>query len=167
MKHFQSPSAYDEYFDRLRAHVGDERFEHIYARVFSFLLVAKEPIGLSHLGAWGVTHSDARIVLKDCSELVVSQNKPWQKETMYSLCNKESFSHFSNNKRWGKWNNNADRSIVNHILSQYGHDWSKADLLDPVQYYSAVHILAHCLNDVATHEKLLHDETQVNSCQSR
>src|SRR5262249_54055932 len=76
---------YPAFFDRLRALVGEDLFEKCYARVLALIAVAREPVGLSHLQAWGLERGRLVAVLDDLADLLRAQREPWDAETLYEL----------------------------------------------------------------------------------
>src|SRR5205085_470898 len=80
------PAAYyPAFFEHLRARVGNDLFEAHYARALALLAVAREPLGLTHLTAWGLERSRLVVMLDDLADLLRSRREPWDAETLYSL----------------------------------------------------------------------------------
>ena len=138
------PAAYyPSFFEHLRGRVGDELFESHYARALSLIAVAREPLGLAHLTAWGLERGRLVVVLDDLADLLRSRREPWDAETLYSLGHDAIRQFLTEDVAWQSRLANASRSLAELAVKLFGNDWSVVDPFDPVESYLLFHLLDH------------------------
>jgi tetratricopeptide (TPR) repeat protein len=158
------PSAYyPAFFDHLRSRVGDQLFHGHYARALAFIAVAREPVGLRHLEAWGLKRSDLVVILDDLADLLRTRREPWDSETLYGLGHDAVRQFLTEDKYWQSRLARANSDLAKLTVRRFGNDWSAVDPFDPVQSYLLFHLLDHA-TDPELRGRLLGDTTLANAC---
>ena len=138
------PAAYyPAFFEHLRGRVGNELFHGHYARALALIAVAREPVGLTHLEAWGMERSRLVVMLDDLADLLRSRREPWDAETLYSLGHDAVRQFLTEDKAWQSRLAAADRDLAELAVRRFGNDWSAVDPFDPVESYLLFHLLDH------------------------
>jgi tetratricopeptide (TPR) repeat protein len=138
------PAAYyPAFFEHLRGRVGDELFHRDYARALALIAVAREPVGLTHLEAWGLERSRLVVILDDLADLLRSRREPWDAETLYSLGHDAVRQFLTEDKAWQSRLAAANRRLTDLAVRRFGNDWSAVDPFDPVESYLLFHLLDH------------------------
>jgi tetratricopeptide (TPR) repeat protein len=159
------PAAYyPAFFELLRGRVGDELFHRYYARVLALIAVAREPVGLVHLEAWGLERSRLVVLLDDLADLLRSRREPWDTETLYSLGHDAVRQFLTEDKAWRSRLAGADRRLADLAVRRFGNDWSTVDPFDPVESYLLFHLLDHATGS-ELRGRLLADTALAGACQ--
>jgi tetratricopeptide (TPR) repeat protein len=158
------PTAYyPAFFDHLRRRVGDELFHGQYARTLAFLAVAREPVGLTHLEAWGLKRSSLIDILVDLADLLRTRREPWDAETLYTLGHDTTREFLTADTYWRSRLTAANRDLAKQAVRRFGKDWSAVDPFDPVERYLLFHLLDH-VTEPELRERLLSDVALANAC---
>jgi tetratricopeptide (TPR) repeat protein len=159
------PAAYyPAFFDHLRGRVGDQLFHGHYARALAFIAVAREPVGLSHLEAWGVKRSDLVVILDDLADLLRTRRESWGTETLYTLGHDAIRQYLTGDKYWQSRLARANSDLAKLAVRRFGKDWSAVDPFDPVEGYLLFHLLDHA-SEPDLRESLLADTGLVAACE--
>jgi tetratricopeptide (TPR) repeat protein len=154
---------YPAFFEHLRGRVGDELFHGHYARALAFIAVAREPVGLTHLEAWGLKRSDLVMILDDLADLLRTRREPWDAETLYSLGHDAIRQFLTEDKYWQSRLVRANSDLAKLAVRRFGNDWSAVDPFDPVESYLLFHLLDHA-NEPELRERLLADTALAAAC---
>jgi tetratricopeptide (TPR) repeat protein len=154
---------YPAFFAHVRTRVGDELFEGCYARVLALLAVAREPLGLTHLTAWGLERTRLIVVLDDLADLLRSRRQPWDTETLYELGHDTLRQFLAADAAWQARLAEADRFLAGLTVERFGADWSAADPFDPVESYLLFHLLDHATVP-EMRQRILADANLANAC---
>jgi tetratricopeptide (TPR) repeat protein len=158
------PAAYyPAFFEHLRGRVGDELFHRYYARVLALIAVAREPVGVTHLEAWGLERSRLVVILDDLADLLRSRREPWDAETLYSLGHDAIRQFLMEDTYWQSRMAGANRDLAKLSVRRFGNDWSSVDPFDPVESYLLFHLLDHA-TESALRERLLADTELAEAC---
>lgn len=158
------PAAYyPAFFEHLRGRVGDELFHGHYARALALITVAREPVGMTHLEAWGLERSRLVVILDDLANLLRSRREPWDAETLYSLGHDAVRKFLTEDKAWQSRLAAADRRLADLAVRRFGNDWSAVDPFDPVESYLLFHLLDHA-TEPELRGRLLADTGLAGSC---
>ena len=159
------PAAYyPAFFEHLRGRVGNELFHRHYAWTLALIAVAREPVGLTHLEAWGMERSRLIVMLDDLADLLRSRREPWDAETMYSLGHDAVRQFLTEDKAWQSRLAAADRRLAELAVRRFGKDWSAVDPFDPVESYLLFHLLDHA-TEPELRERLLADTALAAACE--
>jgi tetratricopeptide (TPR) repeat protein len=131
--------------------------------VRTFLAVAREPIGLTHLEAWGLRRSDLVVILDDLADLLRTRREPWDVEMLYTLGHAAIRKFLTEDKDWQKRLAKANRDLAKLAVRRYGKDWSAVDPFDPGERYLLFHLLDHA-TAWEIREPLLRDEALAAAC---
>ncbi len=138
------PAAYyPAFFEHLRGRVGNELFHGWYAKALALIAVAREPVGMTHLEAWGLERSRLIVILDDLADLLRSRREPWDTETLYSLGHDAVRQFLTEDNAWKGRLAAADRRLAELAVRRFGKDWSAVDPFDPVERYLLFHLLDH------------------------
>jgi tetratricopeptide (TPR) repeat protein len=159
-----TPAAYyPAFFAHLRGRVGDELFHGHYARTLAFLAVAREPVGLTHLEAWGLKRSSLIDILADLADLLRTRREPWDDETLYGLGHDAIRQFLAEDSYWQSRLAAANRDLAKQAVRRFEKDWSAVDPFDPVKRYLLFHLLDHA-TEPELRERLLADTTLADAC---
>jgi tetratricopeptide (TPR) repeat protein len=159
-----SPAAYyPAFFEHLRGRVGDELFKGHYARAVAFIAAAREPVGLTHLEAWGLKRSDLVVILDDLADLLRTRREPWDAETLYSLGHDTIRQFLTEDSYWQSRQARANSDLAKLAVRRFGNDWSTVDPFDPVESYLLFHLLDHA-TEPELRERLLADTALADAC---
>jgi tetratricopeptide (TPR) repeat protein len=159
------PAAYyPAFFEHLRGRVGNELFHGHYARALALIAVAREPVGLTHLEAWGLERSRLVVMLDDLADLLRSRREPWDAETLYSLGHDAVRQFLTEDKAWQSRLVTSDRRLAELAVRRFGSDWSAVDPFDPVESYLLFHLLDHATAP-ELRERLLANTALAEACQ--
>jgi hypothetical protein len=162
---FPPPSAYyPAFFDHLRGRVGDTLFHRDYARALAFLTVAREPVGLTHLEAWGLKRSDLVVILDDLADLLRTRREPWDTETLYTVGHVAIRQFLTEDEYWQSRLAKANNDLAKLAVRRFGNDWSAVDPFDPVESYLLFHLLEHA-TEPELRERLLADTALADACE--
>jgi tetratricopeptide (TPR) repeat protein len=154
---------YPTFFDHLRGRVGDELFEGCYARTLALIAVARDPVGVTHLTAWGLERSRLVVVLDDLADLLRSRREPWDAETLYSLGHDAIRQFVTQDPAWQKRLASASRFLAELTVQRFRSDWYAVDPFDPVASYLLFHLLDHA-EGTELQERVLGDRHLANAC---
>ncbi len=158
------PAAYyPAFFEHLRGRVGNDLFEGHYARALALIAVAREPVGLTHLEAWGLKRSDLIVILDDLADLLRTRREPWDTETLYSLGHATVRQFLMEDSAWQSRLAGANRFLAELAVQRFGNDWSAVDPFDPVESYLLFHLLDHA-TEPELGERLLADAALADAC---
>jgi tetratricopeptide (TPR) repeat protein len=158
------PSAfYPAFFAHLRGRVGDRLFEDCYARTLALIAAAREPVGMTHLTAWGLERGRLIVVLDDLADLLRTRREPWDAETLYSLGHDAIRQFLSEDAAWQACIEGAHRFLAETAVQRFGADWDAVDPFDTVERYLLFHVLDHA-RDPALRERLLADAALADAC---
>jgi tetratricopeptide (TPR) repeat protein len=155
---------YPAFFEHLRGRVGDELFKGHYARALAFIAVAREPVGLTHLEAWGLKRSDLVMILDDLADLLRTRREPWDAETLYSLGHDAIRQFLTEDTYWQSRLARANSDLAKQAVRRFGNDWSAVDPFDPVESYLLFHLLDHA-TEPKLRERLMADTALADACQ--
>ena len=159
------PAAYyTAFFAHLRGRVRDELFHGHYARTLAFLAVAREPVGLTHLEAWGMKRSSLIDILVDLADLLRTRREPWDDETMYSLGHDGIRQFLTEDTDWQSRLARANRDLAKLAVRRFGNEWSAVDPFDPVERYLLFHLFDHA-TEPELRGRLLADTALAAACQ--
>jgi tetratricopeptide (TPR) repeat protein len=158
------PAAYyPAFFEHLRGRVGPELFHRDYVWALALIAVAREPVGLTHLEAWGLDRSRLIVVLDDLADLLRGRREPWDAETLYNLGHDAVRQFLTEDKAWKSRLAAADRRLAELAVRRFGNDWSAVDPFDPVESYLLFHLLDHAKQQ-EQHECLLASADLAAAC---
>jgi tetratricopeptide (TPR) repeat protein len=165
LAHLPPPAAYyPGFFEHLRRRVGDELFKGHYARALAFLAVAREPVGLTHLEAWGLKRSNLVVILDDLADLLRARREPWDAETLYSLGHDAIRQFVTEDSYWQSRLARANSDLAKLAVRRFGKDWSAVDPFDPVESYLLFHLLEHA-TEPEFRGRLLADTELADACE--
>jgi hypothetical protein len=158
------PAAYyPAFFEHLRGRVGNDVFEGHYARALALIAAAREPVGLTHLTAWGLERSRLVVVLDDLADLLRSRREPWDAETLYSLGHDAVQQFLTEDVAWRSRLAEANRFLAELAVQRLGNDRSAVDPFDPVESYLLFHLLDHA-TEPELRGRLLADTELADAC---
>jgi tetratricopeptide (TPR) repeat protein len=164
LAHLPPPAAYyPAFFDHLRGRVGDELFHRYYARALALIAVAREPVGLTHLEAWGLKRADLVVILDDLADLLRTRREPWDEETLYSLGHDAIRQFLTEDAYWQSRLAGANRDLAKLAIRRFGNDWSAVDPFDPVASYLLFHLLDHA-TEPELRGRVLADTALADAC---
>jgi tetratricopeptide (TPR) repeat protein len=139
-----APAAYyPAFFEHLCSRVGEHLFKGYYARALALIAVAREPVGVTHLEAWGLKRSDLILILDDLADLLRSHREPWGKETLYSLGHDAVRQFLTEDADWKPRLARANHELAKLAVRRFGKDWRALDAFDVVERYLLLHLLDH------------------------
>jgi tetratricopeptide (TPR) repeat protein len=154
---------YPQFFQDLRVRVGERLFEDYYARTLALIAVAREPIGLAHLTAWGLERARLLVVMDDLAELLHSRREPWDSETLYRLGHDTIREFLTGDAAWRGRLAKAEQWLVDLARRLFADDWAKADPFALADSYLLFHILDHATEPDERHG-LLDDSRLADVC---
>jgi tetratricopeptide (TPR) repeat protein len=158
------PAAYyPAFFEHLRGRVGNDLFEGHYGRTLALIAVAREPVGLAHLTAWGLDRSRLIVMLDDLADLLRSRREPWDAESLFSLGHDAIWQFLTEDPAWQSRLADADRFLAELAVQRFGNDWSAVDPFDPVESYLLFHLLDHARHP-QVQERVLSDAALAEAC---
>jgi tetratricopeptide (TPR) repeat protein len=159
------PAAYyPAFFQHLCGRVGEHLFKGYYARALALIAVAREPVGLTHLEAWGLERSKLIVILDDLADLLRSRREPWDAETLYTLGHDAVRRFLTEGAEWKPRLARANRELAKLAVRRFGKDWSAVDPFNPVERYLLLHLLDHA-TEPEVRAALLADATLATACQ--
>jgi tetratricopeptide (TPR) repeat protein len=159
-----SPATYyPAFFAHLCGRVGDDFFHCYYAQALALIAVAREPVGLTHLEAWGLKRAALVVVLDDLADLLCTRREPWDAETLYSVGHDAIRQFLMEDKYWQSRMAGANRDLARLAVRRFGNDWSAVDPFDPVDGYLLFHLLDHA-TEPKLRERLLTDTALADAC---
>ena len=155
-------SYYPAFFEHLLGRVGNELFENHYAKALALIAVAREPVSMTHLSAWGLNRSRLIVILDDLADLLRTRREPWDAETLYSLGHDTIRLYLTEDPAWHCRLAGANQFLTDLAIQRFGSDWSAVDPLDPVEGYLLFHVFDHATE--LRRSELLADTALADAC---
>jgi len=133
---------YPAYFAHLRGWVGEKLFTDCYVRTLALLAVAQQPVGLSHLEAWGVERGRLVVVLNDLAGFLrVHRGRRWHDslnddgDNRYELAHEDFIRWLGSEAELRKQLHQAHADIVDTALAVHQGHWENLDPYDDLSLY--------------------------------
>jgi len=133
---------YPAYFAHLRGWVGEQLFADCYVRTLALLAVAQQPVGLSHLEAWGLERGRLVMVLNDLADFLrVHRGQRWHDslnddgDNRYELAHEAFVRWLHSDPVLRKQQRQAHVDIAEVALKSHRGRWEELDPYDDPSLY--------------------------------